>query len=175
MGWRLVKQPNGKYARFSDIVDTFTHWDMSESEALECAKEEGSGSESDAKARLESAKKEIWQDKQMGNLFRWFDETGTIKSMHGRDGLWEMFDQMEPDNFHATFDFGPTLVGQKVYDLSTMSKDELLALQVTCNSLSKTFETQSEDACKHWKWMCKSVVTIISYLLSPNGRKRFGR
>ena len=25
MAWRIVKQPNGRYARFSDIVDHFTH------------------------------------------------------------------------------------------------------------------------------------------------------
>lgn len=25
MAWRIVRQPNGKLARFSDIVDNFTH------------------------------------------------------------------------------------------------------------------------------------------------------
>jgi len=34
MGWFFAKQPNGKLARFSDIVDNFTHYDMSEDEAL---------------------------------------------------------------------------------------------------------------------------------------------
>ncbi len=28
MGWRFVKQPNGRYARFSEIVDDFTHHNM---------------------------------------------------------------------------------------------------------------------------------------------------
>ncbi len=28
MAWRFVKQPNGLYARFSDIVDDFTHYSM---------------------------------------------------------------------------------------------------------------------------------------------------
>jgi hypothetical protein len=174
MTWRLVKQPNGKYARFDDVLNSFTHWDMDEKQALMCAKERGT--DSAAMFRLENANKEVWCNKEeMGKLFRWHDETETIKATHSRHSLWDMFDQMEPDNFHATFDFGPTLTGQKVYDLSTMTEDELLALQFTCNSLIKSFENQSEDACKHWKWMCKSIVTIISYLLSPNGRKRFGR
>jgi hypothetical protein len=28
MAWRFVKQPNGRYARFSEIVDIFTHMNM---------------------------------------------------------------------------------------------------------------------------------------------------
>ena len=34
MAWRIVKQPNGLYARFSDVVDNFTHYDMSENEVI---------------------------------------------------------------------------------------------------------------------------------------------
>lgn len=34
MGWRLVAQPNLLFARFSEIVDEFTHLNMSESEAF---------------------------------------------------------------------------------------------------------------------------------------------
>ena len=34
MAWRIVKQPNGLLARFSDIVDDFTHTDMTYEEAL---------------------------------------------------------------------------------------------------------------------------------------------
>ena len=34
MTWRIVKQPNGKLARFSDTVNNFTHRDMTEDEAL---------------------------------------------------------------------------------------------------------------------------------------------
>ena len=35
MGWRIIKQPNGFYARFSEIVDEFTDWNMTEQEAFE--------------------------------------------------------------------------------------------------------------------------------------------
>lgn len=30
MAWRIVKQPNGLFASFSDIVDHFTYTDMTQ-------------------------------------------------------------------------------------------------------------------------------------------------
>jgi len=39
MAWRIVKQPNGLLAKFSDIVDTFTNLNMTEEEALACCRE----------------------------------------------------------------------------------------------------------------------------------------
>ncbi|MCK5506072.1 MAG: hypothetical protein KAJ10_12980, partial [Thermodesulfovibrionia bacterium] len=39
MAWRIVKQPNNKLARFSDIVDDFTHINMTMSEAIEICRE----------------------------------------------------------------------------------------------------------------------------------------
>lgn len=33
MAWRIVKQPNGLYARWSDAVDNFTDYDMTLREA----------------------------------------------------------------------------------------------------------------------------------------------
>lgn len=35
MGWCLFKQPNGRLARFSTVVDDVTHYDMTEAEALD--------------------------------------------------------------------------------------------------------------------------------------------
>ena len=35
MGWRIVKQPNGLLGRFSDVVDDFTHIDMTQDEAID--------------------------------------------------------------------------------------------------------------------------------------------
>jgi hypothetical protein len=35
MAWRIVKQPNGLLARFSDVVDNFTAVDMTKQEAIE--------------------------------------------------------------------------------------------------------------------------------------------
>lgn len=34
MGWRMVRQPNGKLARFSDVVDDFTDFDLTAEEAF---------------------------------------------------------------------------------------------------------------------------------------------
>ena len=38
---KIVKQPNGLYARFSTIVDTFTHYDMDEWDLVEMFTENG--------------------------------------------------------------------------------------------------------------------------------------
>ena len=35
----IVKQPNGKYMRFSTIVDCPTHWNMTEQDYIELCKE----------------------------------------------------------------------------------------------------------------------------------------
>jgi hypothetical protein len=35
MAWRIVKQPDGLYSRFSEVVDDFTHRDMTKLEAYE--------------------------------------------------------------------------------------------------------------------------------------------
>jgi plasmid maintenance system antidote protein VapI len=34
MGWRVIKQPDGKYARFSDVVDNFTDFNLSREGAI---------------------------------------------------------------------------------------------------------------------------------------------
>lgn len=40
MAWRIVKQPNGQYARFADPVDDFTHYNMTREEAIQVCVEE---------------------------------------------------------------------------------------------------------------------------------------
>ena len=39
MAWRMVRQPNGKLARFSDVVDDFTDYDLSDQEAFELCRD----------------------------------------------------------------------------------------------------------------------------------------
>jgi hypothetical protein len=51
MGWRMVKQPNGAYARWSDIVDAFTNLNMSRREALELCREKLGSLEAEQKVR----------------------------------------------------------------------------------------------------------------------------
>ena len=38
MGSFIVKQPNGKYMRFSTVVDCPTHWNMTEQDYIELCK-----------------------------------------------------------------------------------------------------------------------------------------
>lgn len=56
MGWRLVRQPDGKLARFSEVVDNFTHYDMTDAEAFEvCLEHMG---RRDAEAKIQRANNE---------------------------------------------------------------------------------------------------------------------
>ena len=74
MGWRIVVQPNGKYARFSDAVDNFTDYDMTRDEAFElCRNLSGVGT---AKYKLGQAQK---------NLDRFEHEIETIREAHGNE------------------------------------------------------------------------------------------
>jgi hypothetical protein len=41
MAWRLDRQPNGLLARFSEVVDDFTDYDMTDREAIELCKGRG--------------------------------------------------------------------------------------------------------------------------------------
>jgi len=85
MAWRIVKQPNGLFARFSDIVDDFTHMNMSESEAFVVCKEEGCG-EYEAFNKMKSGKEDHipWTTTPGSGLDRWKDSIDTIKSCHGK-------------------------------------------------------------------------------------------
>jgi hypothetical protein len=39
MVWRIVRQPNGKYARYSDVAGSFTHHNMTAEQAVEYCRE----------------------------------------------------------------------------------------------------------------------------------------
>ena len=51
MGWRMVKQPNGAYARWSDVVDAFTHLNLSRRQALEVCRESLGSLEAEQKVK----------------------------------------------------------------------------------------------------------------------------
>lgn len=51
MGWRIVKQPSGAYARWSDVVDAFTNLNMSRREALELCREKLGSLEAEQKVK----------------------------------------------------------------------------------------------------------------------------
>lgn len=73
MAWRIVLQPNGKYARWSDVVDDFTDKDMTRAEAYELCLQ-AAGAEI-AKYKIEQA------DKHPGRFDR---EIETILEVHGK-------------------------------------------------------------------------------------------
>lgn len=75
MAWRIVVQPNGKYARWSDIVDDFTHMEMTREEALaECRQHVGMG-ELESERKVANAEREPW---------RWADELQTLRELGKR-------------------------------------------------------------------------------------------
>lgn len=73
MAWRIVKQPNGLLARFSDIIDDFTDMNMTEAEALELCRAYGM-SEEDAKRKVLAGVQD-WK--------RWNDSLTRIENAHG--------------------------------------------------------------------------------------------
>jgi len=88
MGWRLVKQPNGRLARFSDIVDNFTHYDLTDAEALDVCVEKNCGRDDAlAKVRRGHADEILYGRPWKGpadGLNRWRDSLTTIEAIHGK-------------------------------------------------------------------------------------------
>lgn len=89
MGNRIVKQPNGLFARFSDIVDGFTHHSMTYEEALDfCVRDLG---EREGKAKVQRAIDDDMlgmdvpdEDLRPDGLNRWRDAINTIELLHGK-------------------------------------------------------------------------------------------
>lgn len=87
MGWRFVKQPNGRLGLFSDIVDDFTYYDLTPEEAYEVAIEKGCGKH-DAAKKVENGVKDEkpWMIGVYGDgTARWKDAMEAIERVHGRD------------------------------------------------------------------------------------------
>lgn len=77
MAWRIVQQPNGLLARFSDVVDDFTIFHMTREEAEEeCRSSPGMGS-------LESQQK-VQRGIDAGSA-RWQESLRIIRNVHGEE------------------------------------------------------------------------------------------
>lgn len=72
---RLVKQPNGLYARFSTVVDDFTHVNMNREEAVESV--DGYG--------FKLAAADMEPD-------RWQEALHDIRIVHGEEGVSKVLD-----------------------------------------------------------------------------------
>ncbi len=79
MGWRVDKQPDGKYAIFSEVVDDFIVTDMTREEAVEvCVERMLPDMERlirDAQAKVERADE---------NPERWAEDRKTRDFVHGK-------------------------------------------------------------------------------------------
>ncbi len=99
MGWRIVKQPNGKLARFSDIVDNFTHINMTKEEALEVCREHLGRRDAEEKVQRGIEDHKPWQDGVPGSgLERWNDCIKTIQTIHGKKELNKVLKAIEKGN-----------------------------------------------------------------------------
>ncbi len=75
MAWRIVVQPNGKYAGFADPVDHFTHYDMTREEAFDvCCRERDMGPQA-AEEKIRRAE---------GEPYRYAEALETIEVIHGK-------------------------------------------------------------------------------------------
>ena len=86
MAWRIVKQPNGKLARFSDIVDDFTDMNMTEDEAFDLCRHYLGVEDSKRKVRAGVEDWIPWTVETPGDgTTRWIDSIETILDVHGSD------------------------------------------------------------------------------------------
>ena len=79
MGWRIVQQPNERYALFSEIVDAFTFLDMDLSQAVEVCQRNVSDVEA-----LQKCTSAILDD------HRWEEALDIIKEHHGKRAVNEV-------------------------------------------------------------------------------------
>jgi hypothetical protein len=89
MAWRIVKQPNGLLARFSDIVDDFTHYNLTVKQAVKVCQDQSMG-EAEAKQKVQNGVLDLkpWGTKPSEDgLSRWRDCLDTIKSVHGTKAM----------------------------------------------------------------------------------------
>ena len=87
MAWRIVKQPNGLLARFSDIVDDFTDLNMTEAEAFECCREYCGIKDAKCKVLAGVQDWNPWTNSMGSGLDRWNKSLSTIKSVHGKEAV----------------------------------------------------------------------------------------
>ncbi len=74
MAWRIVRQPNGRLARWSDVVEWFTDYDMTEYQAFKRCREEMGKQDAEEKVRRAVEDHEPWMVGVKGDgLSRWRD------------------------------------------------------------------------------------------------------
>lgn len=85
MAWRIVKQPNGLYAQWSDIVDNFTVWNATAEEITEeILSEAMDAAKKLAAEKLKGAEFDRTRDGKKG---RWNEALEAIVMQHGKPEL----------------------------------------------------------------------------------------
>jgi hypothetical protein len=97
MGWRIVKQPNGLLARFSDVVDHFTHLNLGEDDALTVCMEYGC-SRHEAQAKVDAGIRDLkpWTVTPGNGLERWGHCLGAVERVHGQDEVSSLLRGLTP-------------------------------------------------------------------------------
>jgi hypothetical protein len=94
MAWRIVKQPNGLFARFSDVVDNFTHMQMTQEQALGVCREHMSESEAQNKVQAGVEDHIPWTVGVKGKgTSRWEDALDSIKAVHGKKAMLKAYNK----------------------------------------------------------------------------------
>ncbi len=77
MGWMIVQQPTGQFARFSDIVDNFTAYDMTAGQAVDECQLNSIG--------VDEALSAVVNARRHKNGKRFEDAIETIRLIHGKE------------------------------------------------------------------------------------------
>lgn len=97
MAWRIIKQPNGLFGRFSDVVDSFTHINLSDDQVIHMCMYEYDCGPITAARKLQAATEDWkpWKDGVKGSGHdRWDDAIKTIRDIHGEDHLNELLHEI---------------------------------------------------------------------------------
>lgn len=85
MGWMILKQPNGYYARFSSIVDTFTHVNLTWGDAMDVCIDECGKLEAVGKLKRADQDADRTNNPRTGDgLNRWRECLETVELIHGK-------------------------------------------------------------------------------------------
>ena len=98
MAWRFVLQPNGLLARFSDIVDSFTHLHMTPEEARELATEAVGKEVAEDKVRRALQDEIPWRRGALGDgTARWKHAIEQLERAHGKRALESFMREYEKE------------------------------------------------------------------------------
>lgn len=94
---RFIKQPDGVlFARFSSVVDHFTHYNLTEEDCIAIVVQEAvTLALREGKQAVERAKNDVTE---LGKRGRWQEALDTIASVHGQGAVDEFLEEMKGDS-----------------------------------------------------------------------------